>query len=68
MTRPSLSPLTFHEFERPRLQPIRILRQNLAGLLRGSVRLVSRAFVGAFNVDLCSERSRKTLPASATPA
>lgn len=63
MARPSLTPLTFSEFEHPQEPSARALRRNLFWLVRSGVRALTRGISRALTTDLVSGGLRKTLPA-----
>lgn len=62
MARPSLTPLTFSEFEHPQEPTGRALRRNLFWLVRSGLRAVTRGISRALTTDLTSGGLRKTLP------
>lgn len=62
MARPSLTPITYCEFDRPGEQLLARLRANLTRLMRTSLRRLARGVSRAVTTDLGSAGMRKTLP------
>lgn len=62
MTRPSLTPMTYCEFDRPKIDRMRWIARNLLRLTWRTLRAAVRGSMRLLVADLGSERLRKTLP------
>jgi hypothetical protein len=62
LSRPSLTPLTYSEFDHPRDRSWRWFLWNMLRIVRQPVRSVFRMILRAFTTDLASGGFRKTLP------